>query len=357
MKGSIFYKMSSILNTPISTSLPFIQTQLQSLLPSRILDKIPGTISIVPTDPPQVYAYEFMKDFIRQNPFFFIKEIEIVYSYRENHNERTIGKCILVNSKYDIRQQIHIIESFIIQNSNDLFHGNPKHIRLLKKLVDFYLGIYEPNEFLMKDILELMYTQLVVEDVPEDGDCYFHAVGLNLDKTAQEVRNLLADHINPDLDIANFMSGYPNDKKLKMLYLNDKEEFKNIFCDILRKCCHFQGIDGENCFWGGDDLDPVLTKILSTPIHSFSYMIFLDPPEHSQIPSATNIPIFMWNMVWKDFFNKLFLMFGREFSKFHYKLVINKIFEDKPQEMSQHEGWIGYLHIGQHFFSVCENKK
>jgi hypothetical protein len=86
-------------------------------------------------------------------------------------------------------------------------------------------------------------------------------------------------------------------------------------------------------------------------------MIFLDEPEHSQLPSASHIPIFMWNMVWKDFFNKLFLMFGRDFSKFHYKLVINKIFEDKPQEISQPEGWIGYLHIGQHFFSVCENKK
>jgi hypothetical protein len=342
---------SQTLMSPTISSPIFIQRNTSQL------DKIPGKISFVPTDAPQIFSYEFMKDFIRQNPFFFIKEIEITYSYRENHNERTVGNCIFTNSKYDHQQQIHMIESFIIQNSNDLFHGNQKHIRLLKKLVDFYLGVYEPNEFLLKDILELLYTQFVVEDVPEDGDCYFHSIGLNIDKSAQEVRNIIADHINPDLDIPIFMSGYPNDKQLKMLYLKDKEEFKNIFSDVIRKCCNFQGRDGDDCFWGGDDLDPILAKIFSTSIHSFSYLIFLEQSDPSRHPIASQIPIFMWNMVWKDFFNKLFLVINKDFKKFQYKLVINKIFEDKPQEMSQQENWIGYLHIGDHFYSVCENKK
>ena len=352
--------MTSILNSSAPTiSVVSTPSTVYSIPhnPSRFLDKIPGTISIVPTDPPINFAYEFMKEFVRQNPFFFIKDIEISYSYRENHNDIITGKTILSNKKYDPRQQIHILESYIIQNSNDLFHGNPKHTRLLKKMVDFYLGIYEPNEFLMKDVLELIYPKLVVEDVPEDGDCYFHAVGLNMDKTAQEVRNLIADNINPDLDIANFMSGYSNEQKLKMLFLQDKEEFKNVFSDILRRCCHFQGKDGEDCFWGGDDLDPILTKIISTPIHSFSYLIFLENIDVNQMPVASQIPIFMWNLVWKDFFNKIFLVIGKDFKKFHYKMIINKIFEDKPQEINQLEGWMGYLHIGQHFYSVCENRK
>jgi hypothetical protein len=86
-------------------------------------------------------------------------------------------------------------------------------------------------------------------------------------------------------------------------------------------------------------------------------LIFLENIDVNQMPVASQIPIFMWNLVWKDFFNKIFLVIGKDFKKFHYKMIINKIFEDKPQEINQLEGWMGYLHIGQHFYSVCENRK
>jgi hypothetical protein len=321
------------------------------------LDKIPGNISIVPTESPRTFHYDFMRDFVRQNPFFFIKEIEVNYSYRENHNERTMGTCILTNKKYDPKQQIYIIEGYILQNSNELFQGNSKHLRLLRKMIDFYLGIYEPNEFLLKDILELIYPHLVVEDTPEDGDCYFHAIGMNVDKTAQEVRNILSDQIVPDIDIPILMSGYNNETLLKRLYLTQPDEFKSNFCQILKQCSNYKGVDGVNCFWGGDDFDPILSKIFDNSICSFSYLIMVDHIEPSQHPIASQIPIFMWNMVWKDFFNKMFLSIGKDFKRFQYQFIINKTFENKPRDQNLVEDWIGHLHIGQHFFAVCENKK
>jgi hypothetical protein len=31
------------------------------------------------------------------------------------------------------------------------------------------------------------------------------------------------------------------------------------------------GLDGEDCFWGGDDYDGIISKIYDIPVYSFSF--------------------------------------------------------------------------------------
>lgn len=324
---------------------------------SSFIQDSPSKIVFKTTNEPKSFDFAYLNEYIGLNPFSFIDTLEIKSFIHLNYEEKKAWTIRIINQSYSKKEQLSFIEKYIEFNQEALGHSlrNPRitpELFLLWKLIAHYNGLYEHNQYLDMDMLKLIYPNLEYQEVPGDGDCYFHSIASNINKTASDVRVMTSEFIEGSKDkpqiVDNLMSGCP-DGTLKKHFQKDKEDFRNNFCNILKRSCLSKRTDGEDCFWGGDDYDGLISKINQLPVYSFSFKY--EPVENILI-HQDELGVFEDNPNMRNLYQMLFQRMGRGTKIMVPKMSMTLSVRISDESKQTNSGMIGHIYRCDHFNAV-----
>lgn len=125
--------------------------------------------------------------------------------------------------------------------------------------------IWNKNSILI--VIQKVYQdQILIQKVPDDGDCYFHSIGVNTNETAKQVREKIAKEIvmGSDYEI-NIIS----ECKGKRLYDVFKNEIQTLSQIVRIMCNENKGKDCEECLWGSSTFNGIVQDIYQRPVVVF----------------------------------------------------------------------------------------
>jgi len=122
--------------------------------------------------------------------------------------------------------------------------------------------------------LSHLFPNAIIKKQPDIGNCYFCSIGENVNKTGEEVRQDVSGalKIMNESDYGDFITfalqECPENSKYKQEYLSNKDKFVGDYADMIVKSCEKGEMDCNDCIWGGNYIDPVISSLYNKPVLS-----------------------------------------------------------------------------------------
>lgn len=146
----------------------------------------------------------------------------------------------------------------------------------LRSLVKAGLGFLPPSKNDYITVLTQLFPQAQILPQPDIGNCYYCSIGANLNKTEEEIRADIVKILQtmPKEEYSNFveaaLQSCPESSKYKKQYILNKQQFVEKYTQLLINSCKIGDQDCNDCIWGGNYFDPILSVLYDMPILSIS---------------------------------------------------------------------------------------
>lgn len=222
---------------------------------------------------PVFYDHKSLNDWMDHQILGLLPNIQMEYQI-VNQNFDVKNKTFqIINQNYkktEINDFLdHIIESFI-QNNQKIIESELDetdyllpYLRTIRKLLAIKSNAPIWNKNSILHLIQKIYqNQIWIQKVPEDGDCYFHSIGVSTNQSAKQVRDNIANVILDGSDDESIIIG---ECKNKPLYQSYQEKISKL-SDLIRIMCDNKGKDCNDCLWGSSSFNHLVQDIYQRPV-------------------------------------------------------------------------------------------
>jgi hypothetical protein len=151
---------------------------------------------------------------------------------------------------------------------------NSKEGDTLRLLVKASLGYLPESKKDYLLILRGLFPNTTINQQPAIGNCYFCSIGENLGISAEQVRADVSNYIkkmkriDSEDFVSNALQNCPENSQYKQNYLANKDNFVDEYPNLILRSCEMGDRDCQNCIWGGNYIDPIVSVLYNIPILS-----------------------------------------------------------------------------------------
>jgi hypothetical protein len=219
--------------------------------------------------------YSFDTDSVRQWLMSVIDNllnVEVTITDTVLHRN-TMSNVLFFDSPY-FKGYIDYVRTVVLPGYLDyLIIKNPPRDDVIERVLMYLLSAAEENMIIPLNrtyqIINFLFPHIKGVDQPSSGNCYYCAIGHNLDENGKKVRDDIATYIEKTGQVDKYAKMYIQGcgkGSLVDRYNRDMSKFIQEFPSLLRKSCIQGDRDCYNCIWGSDDYDPLVANIYSRPL-------------------------------------------------------------------------------------------